>query len=272
MDFFSSLISREVFIAQVYGNLLGLKPSQIKSIERIYNRRVTPSRIITPELGRYMAGLSRETGRQIGVIVNRKGAVAAVIVGDEREIVIPVLPDYPLGRKHLRGVRCIHTHLKNEPLTQDDLTDLALLRLDIMAAVGVLEDGLPGNIYTAHLLPYNPEGKTFEVEPPAPFHRLDLDMTGFIGSLEEQMGRAILRDVKDNREWAILVSVSRKPKEEQLESLEELRELAQTSNVVVLDAVWQRPERLNPKYLMGTGKIKELIINALQKEASLLIF
>ncbi|MFQ5736306.1 MAG: GTPase HflX [Thermodesulfobacteriota bacterium] len=251
---------------------MGLKSSQIKGIERIYNRRIPPSRVITPELGRHMTELSRETGRQIGIIVNRKGAVVSVIVGTEREIVIPVLSDYPLGRKHLRGVRCVHTHLKNEPLTQDDLTDLALLRLDLMAAIGVRKDGLPGDIYTAHLLPYNPEGRTYEVEPPVPFHRLDLEMDAFCASLEDQMGRAILREVGDERERAILVSVSRQPKEDQLESLEELKELARTSNVVVLDAVCQRPERLNPKYLMGTGKIRELIINALQKEATLLIF
>lgn len=172
-------------------------------------------------------------------------------------------------------MRCIHTHLKKEPLTQDDLTDLALLRLDAMAAIEAREDGLPGNIHLAHLLPLNPEGKNCEVRPPVPFHRLDMDMDefdGFIEALEAEMGRAALRDVKDKRERAILASVSAKSPAEQLESLEELKALAETSSVVVLDAVYQKPARINPRYLMGTGKIKELIINALQKEASLLIF
>ncbi len=251
---------------------MGLKSSQLKRIEKIYNRRVPPSRVITPELGRYLTELSREIRRQVGVIINRKGAIVSVIVGDEKEIVIPLLPDYPLGRRHLRGVRCVHTHLKNEPLSQDDLTDLALLRLDIMAAIGVSEEGLPADIHTAHLIPYNPEGRTYEIDPSIPFHRLDLDLGGFLNSLEEEMGRAIMRDVKDSRERAILVSVSTRPKDEQMSSLDELKELARSSNVIVLDAVCQRPDRINPKYLMGTGKIKELIIKALQKEATLLIF
>lgn len=251
---------------------MGLKSSQLKRIERIYNRRILPSRLITPELARYLTELSSELRRQTGVIINRKGAIVAVIVGDEKEIVIPLLSDYPLGRRHLRGLRCVHTHLKNEPLSQDDLTDLALLRLDIMAAIGVAEEGLPSDIHTAHLLPYNPEGRTYEIDPPIPFHRLDLDLSAFLSSLEEEMGRAILRDVKDSRERAILVSVSTRHKEEQMESLEELKELARSSNVMVLDTVCQRPEKINPKYLMGTGKIKELIIKALQKEATLLIF
>ncbi|MBE7415316.1 MAG: hypothetical protein HS130_08830 [Deltaproteobacteria bacterium] len=206
-----------------------------------------------------MAGLSKEIKRQIGVIINRRGAVVAVIIGDEREIVIPVLPDYPLGRRLLRGLRCVHTHLKNEPLTQDDLTDLALLRLDLMTAIGVKDDGLPADAYTAHLLPYYPDGPMYDVGPPVPFHSLDTDAESFIVSLEEEMGRAVTRDVSDRRERAILVSVATRPKDEQMESLEELKELARTDQVDVLDMVCQRPERLNPKYLMGTGKIKGAI-------------
>jgi GTP-binding protein HflX len=219
-----------------------------------------------------MTGLSRDIGRQIGVIISRRGVVVAAIVGTEREILIPELTDFPLGRKHLRGVRCVHTHLKGEALSQDDLTDLALLRLDMMAALEVTGDGLPGRIHTAHLLPYNPDGEPFEVEAPEPFHRYDIEFDSFVASLEHEMGRALVRDVGDMRERAILVSVSKRPRGAQEESLEELAELARTSGVVVLDAVTQRPDRINPKFLMGSGRIKDLVINALQKEASLLIF
>ena len=219
-----------------------------------------------------MTELSREIRRQIGIIVDRRGSVVAAVVGDEKEIFIPALPGFPLGRKHLRGVRLIHTHLKNEPLSQDDLTDLALLRLDYMAAVGVKEDGLPAEIHTAHLLPFNPMGEPYEVDPSVPFHAFEISMDEFIDSLEDEMGRAITRDVRDKRERAILVSVSTTgPKEDQVEGLDELSELAETSNVVVLDKVYQRPGRINPKYLMGKGKIKELVIKALQKDATLLI-
>lgn len=219
-----------------------------------------------------MTELSHEIKRQIGAIIDRKGSVVAVIVGNDREIVIPVLADYPLGRGHLRGVRCVHTHLKNEPLSQDDLTDLALLRLDIMAAIGVDESGLPADMHWAYLLPFNSQARSFELMPSTPFHSFELDMGGFTDSLEGEMGRAIVRDVRDKRERAILVSVSTRPKHEQTDSLEELKALAETSDVAVLDMVIQRPAQLNPKYLMGTGKLKELIIKALQNEATILIF
>lgn len=241
-------------------------------MERIYNRKIPTDALITAELGRYMAEVSREIKRQLGIIVNRKGVVIAVIIGTDREIVIPALRDYPLGKKRLRGVRCVHTHLKNEPLSQDDLTDMALLRLDVMTAIGVGEDGLPADIFAAHPLPYNPEGKAFEVLSGVPFHSFDMDFAEFIRSLEDEMGRASVRDVRDARERAILISVSTKSKAEQTDSLDELKELALTAGVIPLDTVCQRPERLNPKYLMGKGKIKEVIIKALQNEATILVF
>ena len=164
----------------------------------------------------------------------------------------------------------MHTHLKNEPLSQDDLTDLALLRLDIIAAIGV-KDNLPDNIYTAHLMPRGSK-KPVDVLSPVNFYRFNLDFIFFIESLEEEMDRKRLFDQKDLREKSILISVSKKPKYEQEDSLEELKELAFSSDVLVLDAVIQRPKDINPKYLMGEGKLKDVIINALNKGATLLIF
>ncbi len=183
-----------------------------------------------------------------------------------------MLDDYPLGRRLLRGVRCIHTHLKDEPLSQDDLTDLAILRLDFMAAIGVRGDGLPGNLYTAYLLPYNMDGRTYEVQEPVSFYRFKLEFKEFIEGLEDEMGRAIVRELEGEMERAILVSVSLKPKYEQEESLEELKRLAISNNVEVVDIICQRPNRINPRYLIGKGKMKELIIKALQRGATLIIF
>ena len=201
--------------------------------------------------------------------MNRAGSITHVIVGDARGIFIPALEGYPLGRRALRGLRLIHTHLNEESLTQDDLTDLALLRLDLVAAIGV-RNGLPGNISVAHLMP---DGiKPFEIIESPDFYAFDFDFMPFIESLEDEMDRNRVFSPDDKRERAILVSVSTMPKYAQEDSLEELKELAQSSNVLVLDTVIQRPKEINPRYLMGEGKIKELVINALSKGATLLIF
>ena len=192
-----------------------------------------------------------------------------MIVGDARGIFIPALEDYPLGRKALRGLRLIHTHLQEETLTQDDLTDLALLRFDLVAAIGV-RDGLPGNIHVAHLMPAGKE--PFEILHNQNFHSFELDFIPFIESLEEEMERSRHFNPDDRRERAILVSVSKRPRYEQEDSVAELDELARSSDLLVLDTVIQRPKEINPRYLMGEGKIKDLVINALSKGATILVF
>lgn len=167
-------------------------------------------------------------------------------------------------------MRLVHTHLKDEPLNQDDLTDLALIRLDIVAAIG-LRDSLPGNINVAYLTPQGSD-RAYEILPPINFYQFELNFLPFIESLEEEMDRHRVFDQKDRRERAILISVSTRPKYEQEDSIEELKELANSSDVLVLDTAIQRPKEINPKYLMGEGKLKEVIINALNKGATLLIF
>ena len=258
----------------IHGNVTGLKPSQIKALERIYHRRVPADQVITGELARYLAERSAELHRQLGIIVDRQGTVKYVIVGDDREIVIPDLSGFSLGRSGLRGLRCIHTHLKGESLSRDDLTDLALLRLDLMVALTVTEQGLAGKVHYAHLLPPGPEGRTVETLSAPAVSRLDFNLGVFLRSLDDELERKIAEtvDLSDTRERAILISVTQESRQETEDALDELTELARTADVVVLDRVVQRARRVNPKYLMGEGKLKEVIIRALQQRATLLVF
>ncbi|HUK56871.1 MAG TPA: GTPase HflX, partial [Nitrospiria bacterium] len=239
-------------IPTLHGHLSGLKAGQTRRLEHLYRRRIPPDRVVTQELARSLTELSRDVGRQIGLIVTRRGDIYAVIVGDDREIVIPDLSKFRAGRFRLRGVRCLHTHLDDSPLTEDDFTDLALLRLDLIAAIGVQENGLPGHCYLAHLLPPNPEGKAWEVHPPQWTHQLNLDFQSFVTTIEDDLTRhQTAYDVKDKRERAVLASASTRNRLDQEESMEELAELARTDQLVVVDTVTQRPKTLHPKYLMG---------------------
>lgn len=227
-------------------------------------------KVITPELARYITELSSDTGRQIGLLINRSGNITHVIVGDAKGILITDLSDYPIGKKALRGLRLVHTHLKNEPLNRDDLTDLSLLRFDIIAAISI-RDSLPDSIFVAHLAPQGAE-RGIEIFPPSNFHHFEMDFTAFIDSLEEEMQRQRTFAQDDKREMAILISASTRPRHEQEDSMDELRELALSSGVLVLDTVIQRPKEINTRYLMGEGKLKEVIINAMNKGVTLLIF
>lgn len=240
----------------------------------MYRRRIPKDRVLTTDLAKLMAECSHNIGRQIGVLVHRSGYISHVIVGDANGLFIPELTSYPLGRKVLRGLRLIHTHLKSEKINQDDITDLSLLRLDALVVIG-LKDGHPDNISLAHLFSSRPDA-SYEVSGPVPFHGMDRafeDFDSFISAIEKglESGRSGF-DVDDRRERAVLVSVSTASRYEQEDSMEELRELARASNVIVLDSVLQRPRQINPKYLMGEGKIRELVINSMNKGATLLIF
>jgi GTP-binding protein HflX len=221
-----------------------------------------------------MSDCSDSIGRQVGILADRKGNISHVIVGDARGIFIPELTNYPLGRKVLRGLRLIHTHLKSEQINQDDITDLSLLRLDALIVIG-MKDGHPENVSLAHLSPSDSDG-FHEINGPVSIHGMDRAFERFdifITSVEEGLlSRRTGYDIKDKRERAVLVSVSTAPRYEQEDSIEELKELAKSSNVLVLDAVLQRPKNINPRYLMGEGKLKELVINAMNKGATLLIF
>ncbi len=256
-------------IATLYGHTTGLKKSLLQLLEKVYRRRIPPDKVITQELARYLAGISFETGKQLGIIANRSGAITHVIVGDAHSVFIPELEGFPLGRKALRGLRFIHTHLRDEPLNREDITDLALLRFDMIAALTV-RDGLPDKIHSAHLMPQGSEIRHEIIS--SDFYRYDLNFAEFIENLEAEMERQRTISQRDKRERAILVSASTKPRYELEESMEELKELAESSDVIVLDALIQRLKEINPRYLMGEGKLKEIIMNGMDKGSTLLIF
>lgn len=250
-----------------------MKASQLLRLEHLYRRRVPVDKLITPELARACTELSHEIGCQIGLVITRRGMIEQVIVGDSRELDLTHLSKWRSGTRLLRGVRLVHTHLHNEPLTHDDLTDLALLRLDLIAAIGVDAHGLPVNLYMAHMLPPNPMGKVYEVWPPAPFHSFQLECSKFVESLESELGHgAYSHVVKDGQESAILISASTQSRAHQEERLEELADLVRSDGLTVLDTVLQRTQEVYPKYLLGSGKLKEVVMKALQRGADLLIF
>src|SRR5689334_8931999 len=190
---------------EVFGNTLGLKPSQLHHLRRTYRRRVDAEAIVSPELARHLSEVSRETNRQIGVLLDRKGDVQAVVVGDARKLEIPDVGRARAGSHRLRGLRLVHTHLHGEPLTRDDHTDLALLRLDLVAAVEVLDDGLPGKVHYAHLLPENPSGALWKDEVAPSVHDLSYDPLAGALALEDEFARASALRRTGGRERAILV-------------------------------------------------------------------
>ena len=265
----------------LHGNTQGLKPNQLRRIEKLYQRRIPPHLIVTPEFARQISELSHETRRQIGALIDRKGYVEFVIVGDARRIELPDFKRVRVAGDRFRGLRCVHTHLRGEELTRDDLTDLALLRLDLMAAIEVDEvTGLPGVVRSAHLLPSNASESGANGTPghfaflnPTVASQLDVDFVGLIEALESEMARNRRTSRRSSgADRAILVNVSTGPRAEAEDSMAELRELAQSAGVVVLDEMIQRRPTIDSRTVLGKGKLEELLINAMQLGADAIIF
>ncbi|MEK7374180.1 MAG: GTPase HflX [Thermodesulfobacteriota bacterium] len=266
------IIPRGAAIEKIHGNLTGLGPAQIRRIGQLYRRRVPPERVVTHELARPLTELSREINRQIGLLVTRRGEVAYVIVGSHHNILIPSLDGFRASSRRFKGLRLIHTHLSGEELTTDDLTDLALLRLDLVCALEVGGDGLPGFAHTAHLIPENPEGRFWLTLTPKRPAEMDLDFLDFISAMEGDFARRQKTRKVEAVDRAILVRVETNPFFDGEASLAELRELCRTCGVEVFDAAIQHRREVDPRFLIGKGKLSDLVIRALQMDANLLIF
>ena len=258
---------------EVTGNLSGLKASEIKALERLYRRRVAPAEIASTELINQLAMQSAELHRQIGVLIDRRGAVEHVFVGDASKIFLPDVGRLRGGKGRFRGLRLVHTHLRGEALTRDDLTDLALLRLDAVAAITVDAAGRPGKLYVGHLLADAPPDRPWKELPAEPATASELDVTELITSLEAEFGRARRVQATDaGKDRALLVHVGIGRTKDSEARVHELKELCRTAGVKVLDVIVQRRPEADPKFLVGRGKLDEILLRAMQLSAECVIF
>jgi GTPase len=258
---------------RLWGNIKGLKVSQLHHLESLYRRRIAPHFLISPELARDLCRLSFELQRQIGLLINRAGKVGFVIVGDAQGILIPALDEYRLAPGRLRGVRCIHTHLNKEALTNDDLTDLALLRLDAISAITLTDQGLPHQIHWAHILPGQNTRQPHQVREILRPHQLDIHFLDQIQALENelaQMGPLVRASAQTER--ALLVSITTAARKPAMDSLAELAELSKSGGIEVVDTILQHRKSTDARFLMGRGKLQQIAIQAMQLGAGLVIF
>ncbi|HEX9295349.1 MAG TPA: GTPase HflX, partial [Polyangiaceae bacterium] len=261
---------------EIYGNKTGLPPSAIRTLEHIYRRKIPLARVATPELLRSLADASKQTGRQVGALVHRSGNVDYVIVGDAGRLVLPDIGRLRAAEGRFRALRLVHTHLHGEPLTRDDLVDLVRLRLDLVAAVQLAPDGTPRAVVYAYNTP-PPSSPPYREVGPIGVHQLDFDFGGLMTSLEAEFAKvARLRKIEAKDGRAILVYVgekdARRHADEAEPRLAELRELARTAGVEVVDTVVQWRDRIDPKFVMGKGKLEDVVIRAVERDAQTLIF
>jgi GTPase len=266
-----------VITEKVHGNIHGLRPSIIKRLSHLYRRKLPPNAIITNEVARTIAELCLETNREIVLVLDRRGRVVTVSVGDASKTEFPNLARGREAESRLKGLSLLYAHPKPGTLSRSALSTLFLNRLDAIAAVDVRSDGLPGMCHLAHLTPPNAalEEEDWRVFTPQSVQQLeDWDLAANTMALEEEFARfAKTRTVKrSGAERAILVGVDHGRGVSAEESLDELAELARTAGAEVVHRELQYRRYLKPGTVIGHGKLEELTSKAYHLDADVLMF
>ncbi len=218
--------------------------------------------MIGRDLARTLAGLAEDLNRQIGLLIQRTGSVETVIIGTHDRIEIPALTKVRTSGERLCGLRCVHTHFSSSGPDEEDIMDMVCLRLDMMSVLS-LDDGL---LHSVHIQPSSPQG----------WERLDASQDSClerIEAIETQLARQQAPQGLDRgQDRAVLISVSTRTKAEAASSMFELAELARAAKVEVTEQVIQHRNKLDSRFILGSGKLMEIILICLRTGANLLIF
>jgi len=214
-----------------------------------------------------MTVLARELGRQIGVLITRDGKVRNVILGDVSRLELPDIGRLRGGAGRFRGLRLVHTHLKGESLTQDDLNDLTLLRLDLVAMIQAEEDGTPGKVELAHIVP-GQEGDPFRKVEAQDIYRLQFDFEEEIRALETEFSRVTGQRPEETQVERVLVIIL-SPGEP---ARQEIMELVRAANVGIAEVLHFSSGKIHPRTVVGQGRLQRIALAAMRRSADVAIF
>ncbi|MFM6039399.1 MAG: GTPase HflX [Sphaerospermopsis kisseleviana] len=284
----------------IFGNLQGLKSSQLKQLQRLYHQRISGDRMTTPEFAQRLAAISTEINQPVCAYLNRRGQVIRVGVGTPRQTQIPPLELPRYGAERLSGIRCIATHLKAEPPNEAALTAMALQRLDALVMLNITGTGFTRRgggatgyvkeAYLAHLVANSrqlvltqssgmniPDSALYSsVSPPLSLDVIaEQDFLDLVESLEEEFQREyIAQEVDADHDRVVIVGVltdDMTPQRFQ-DTIAELARLVDTAGGDVLQALQQKRSRIHPQTVIGEGKVQEVALTAQTLGANLVVF
>ncbi|MEH2358067.1 GTPase HflX [Nostoc sp.] len=295
----------------IFGNLQGLKSSQLKQLQRLYHQRIPGDRITTPEFSQRLAAISTEVNQPVCAYVNRRGQVIRVGVGTPRQTQIPPMELPRYGAERLSGIRCIATHLKPEPPNEAALTAMALQRLDALVVLNITGTGFTRRgggatgyvkeAYLAHLTPQDSrtlipspaavkveesqfgfahskqiQSPSWNISPPLDLDDLaDQDLVDLVENLEAEFQREfIAQEVDADHDRVLIVGLMTSevtPLQFQ-DTLLELARLVDTAGGDVLQTIQQKRSRVHPQTVVGEGKVQEIALTAQTLGVNLVVF
>ncbi|OLT61954.1 GTPase HflX [Moorena bouillonii] len=279
----------------IYGNLQGLKPSQLKQLKRLYHQRLPSDNLTTPEFAQRVAAISTDIQQPLCTYINRRGQVIRVAVGTPTQTKIPPLELPRYGAERLCGIRCIATQLKSEIPRESTLTAMAIQRLDALVVLTITGSGMirrgggaTGYIketYLAHLLPpSNSEGNNkvdsqllnWSVSSPMSLDILSKqDFQELVEELEAEFRRQFVAqqvDVDQDRVLIIGLMTEKISPERFEDGLAEIGRLVETAGGEVLGVIQQKRSHPHPQTVVGSGKVEEIALTTQTLAANLVVF
>lgn len=261
----------------VKGNTKSLTASQIKQVERLFARHIDSSELVPYTIAKEMLDLATALRRMVGIVVSREGKIVEVVLGTRTILYLPDLGRYRITDSRLRRLRLIVTIFPKEGaealLTQDLITDLEKLRLDAVVGIAWRKGKIAAEIATlSAVVDTNGgvAGTTAQRELIPDFIAYESNFAERMAELEVELIGTPKVEV-NGRTRAIIVHVSPKSRSEIEASTNELKELARSAGVEVVEVVVQA-RNPDPKTVLGKGKLEEVVLNCLRFGIGLVIF
>ena len=266
---------------EIYGNLKGIRNSVIDELKTFYDIRIEGGSLLNTELAMRMADVTDFINREVSVYLSRSGQVLAVAVGNDQSVELPPV-EGRRGTSRLSGVRCVHTHPNGNPnLSGVDISALKNNRFDAMVAIGVTSPNFSESVLTFGMITGIDDNEQYEVEcygTLTPTEAEGIFFPNLVATVErildKQSGSASLAQ---DTERAIIVGMEYGGGASIIgwsaeDSLEELKQLADTAGAEVVARFLQKRPKPDPAFFIGRGKVQELALYVQQENVDLCIF
>ena len=262
---------------EIKGNIKGIRDSVIAELQKLYDMQ--SPQLVSQELAVKLADITEYINREISVYITRSGQIIEIAVGDNATVELPSFSGRR-GAGRLSGIRCIHTHPGGNPyLSGVDISALKNNKYDAMVAIGVLSPDFTKSELTFGLITGIDSNENYTAECYGPYSIEDAENINFVNTvstieriLDKQTGTASLQVMSER---AILIGMEWGRNDSLwtvYDSLEELKQLADTAGATVIKKFIQKRPKPDPAFFIGRGKVQELALYAQQENIDLCIF
>lgn len=262
---------------EIKGNIKGIRDSVIAELQKLYDMQ--SPQLVSQELAVKLADITEYINREISVYITRSGQIIEIAVGDNATVELPSFSGRR-GAGRLSGIRCIHTHPGGNPyLSGVDISALKNNKYDAMVAIGVVSPDFTKSELTFGLITGIDSNENYTAECYGPYSIEDVENINFVNTvstieriLDKQTGTASLQVMSERAiligmEWGRTDSLWTVE-----DSLEELKQLADTAGATVIKKFIQKRPKPDPAFFIGRGKVQELALYAQQENIDLCIF